>query len=498
MTDLKNNVIIFIYSDTILLYSRFAPYISEVFVLSPKLILYIIATLLMVKSLISFIFKTLSAKSFRKKVALPRGFAEGVMTGSAYPILIITLVLLLIQSVLFFVLPSKAEPMAILRLFLFIITFFAFIYFDRKTPSLRAYWFGKNAMWEKRGENGKIPYTDIYCAKVSPKISLPGSSGQQLCKISFFVKDKKLFFGRKKYVCRMTSYAINELANQVEFNGRSHSHALALPFKKRVLSFVLSVLLTLITVSLILPVFSFGILNNETYSGAEIIYNEPLKTISPITEIAFIDGKLCVYYKNIEAAEFYTPDGSFAYALSFPASGLKSSEFSVKDGTVNYRYGDTILRHSPLTGETNVSKYTIEHNTLFEKTKEPTVSDTGDIYTHDRHSVLRKDYGKEGYGRFLSRSPFIKLFDIEVTWTLTAMLLTLAFVIHFILADKPKNIPAPRPQKTESVSEPPRPEPPTSVPPRFEPPKKNTQVKENKKKEKKSSYDDSLPDDWMI
>lgn len=484
------------YSDINLLFSRDALYILGVFILSPKVILCVLSILLLAKAATSFTLKTFSAKSFRKKIAIPHGFSEGVMSGMAYPLLIISLALLLVQTVLFIVLPIKNEPAAIARLSLFIVTFVMFICFDKRTPALRAYWFGKNAMWETQGKRGRIAYSDIYSAKVSPKISLSVSNGQQLCKISFFVEGKKLFFGRKKYVCRMTAFAINELANQVEFNKRSRSHAHTLPFKKRVLSFVLSIVLTLMTVSLALPCFSFGILNNVTYSDTDTLITEPLKTVAPITYISFIDGNICVYYENLETVELYSTDGSFVYAINFPASKLKSSDFSVKNGSLNYRYGDTVVRHYPATQTTEVSKYLPEHLALFIDTKEPVVSDTGDVYTHDRHVVLRKEHGTEEYVKFISRSSAVKLFDIEVTWTITAMLLTLAFVIHFMLTDKPKNVPVPRPAVKP---EPQRTAPPVNVPPpKPKPPKKGKQKKEKKKKGKKAAYDDSLPDDWMI
>ena len=225
--------------------------------MSPKVILCILSILILAKSATSFTLKTLSAKSFRKKIAIPHGFSEGVMSGMAYPFLIISLALLFIQTVLFIALPLKSEVFAIARLILFIITFVLFVCFDKRTPTLRAYWFGKNALWERHGEKGKIPYSDIYGAKVSPKISLPGSNGQQLCKISFFVEGKKLLFGRKKYVCRMTAFAINELANQVEFNARNRARVHMLPFKKRVLSFVLSVISgSIISAVILKPFFS--------------------------------------------------------------------------------------------------------------------------------------------------------------------------------------------------------------------------------------------------
>ena len=416
------------------------------------------------------------------------------MSGMAYPLLIISLALLLVQTVLFIVLPLKSEITAIARFFLFTLTFAMFIYFDRRTPALRAYWFGKNAMWEKRGKRGRIAYSDIYSAKVSPKISLSISNNQQLCKMSFFVEGKRLLFGRRKYVCRMTAVAINELANQVEFNKRSRSLAHVSSFKKRVLTLVLSIILTLMTVSLTLPCFSSGILNNVTYLGTDNLITEPLETVAPITYISFIDGNICLYYENLEAAELYSTDGSFVYAIKFPASKLKSSDFSVKNGALNYRYGDTVVRHYPATQAIEVSKYLPEHSTLFTNSKEPVVSDTGDVYTQDRHTVFRKEHGKEEYVRFISRSSAVKLFDIEVTWTITAMLLTLGFVINFMLTDKPKNVPSPRPITNTVKPEPESSVPPTNVAPRPEPPKKGKQKKEKKKK----LYDDTLPDDWMI
>ncbi len=407
--------------------------------MSPKLILCIIGVLLSVKAFASFIIKTLSAKRFCKKIALPHGFAEGVMTGMYYPLLLISLFLLLAQTVIFFVIPSKNEITAILRLFIFILTAIAYGCFDRRTPALRAYWFGKSSMYETHSERGKISYSDVYGAKVSKKISLSGTNGQQLCKISFFVKDKSFFFGRKKYVCKMTVYAINELANHIEFNNKEQKQRMAPSFKKRVLSFALSVLLTLMTFSIALPFFSFGILNEKTYSRSDIVLSEPLKTVAPISDIAFIDGMICVYYEKIEMAELYDTDGNFRYALAFPSSDLKSSDFSVTDGSVNYHYGDTLIRYYPSAGNTEEENYSIEHTELFGISEAPAISDSGTTYTHDGNSVFRKSAEDIAATEFITRSPFNMLFDVEVMWVCTALLLTLAFIIHFILTDRTKN-----------------------------------------------------------
>lgn len=404
--------------------------------MSPRSVLCIVGVLLSAKAVLSFVFKTLSAKSFRKKIALPRGFAEGVMTGLSYPLLLGSLILMLAQTVLFFIISPRNELTAIFRLLIFVLTALVCGAFDRRTPALRAYWFGKSYLYETRRH--RISYFDIYGAKTSQKISLSGGGGQQFCKISFFVKDRSFFFGRKKYVCRMTAYAINELANHVEFNNRAQAHLAAPPFKKRALSFLLSMLLTLLTFSLALPCFSLGILNNEAYSEPNTVLTAPLETVSPISEIGFTDGRLCVYYEALEAFELYDENGNFDRAVSLPASGLKSSDFSVRDGSVNYRYGDVLVRYYPSSGELYETRYSEEQGFLFEPSDSPITSDTGDTYTHDGNSVFRKKSGEDIASGFITRSPLNRFFNIEITWIFTAILLTLSFVIHFVLTDRPK------------------------------------------------------------
>ena len=179
---------------------------------------------------LSFTLRSVKAYAFRKKVALPHGFSEGIMIGPKYTLLITDLALLFIQNVLFLVYKTYSEPILAIRVLCFLVSVVGYLILFIKTPPLLAYWFGQNGLWETSAPSGKVPYSDIYNARLSKKIRLPIMNNQQLCKFSFYVNGRNSFFNPKKYVCKMTACEISALARQVDFSsnsGRRHDEYLS-------------------------------------------------------------------------------------------------------------------------------------------------------------------------------------------------------------------------------------------------------------------------------
>jgi hypothetical protein len=154
---------------------------------------------------------------FRKNIALPHGFSEGIMTGITYPLLWITYGLIAVQFLPFIVFRNSGELLLSARLLFFAVSLLAFAAIKTLTPPLLAYWFGKSSFWDNKGEVGKNAFEDIYCVKVHKKKSSRVINNQQLYKITFYVKEKTFLLIPKKYVCKMTAKQISVLTSYVNF-----------------------------------------------------------------------------------------------------------------------------------------------------------------------------------------------------------------------------------------------------------------------------------------
>lgn len=265
----------------------------------------------------AFIIRSVRSYNFRNKVALPHGFSEGIMTGASYPALITAMSLLFIQLATLIAFKSPSETVLALRAGCYLLTALVFFVLFKKTPTLLAYWFGQNGLWEHSGRKGKIAYSDIYNARLSKKLRLPIINNQQLCKFTFYVKNKNIFFHPKKYFCKMTACEISALSRQVEF---TETPVKTESTRVRVARRLVPAVLFVICIVSIVQFCVSGVFNEAKYSAIDGTSENEIITFSAPSQTYINDGKLFVYFDNLKAANVYTPSGEFLHSVSMENS----------------------------------------------------------------------------------------------------------------------------------------------------------------------------------
>ena len=386
----------------------------------------------------AFIKQIICSLRFRRKIAYTHGFSEGILTGIAYPAVIFIISLIFIQFVSFFIFTADNEFITVLRLTVFFLSVFMFFFFQKRTPPLLAYWFGKSAFWENYGVSGKIKYTEIYGARVSRKVKFPVMNNQQLCKVSFCVRGKTAITRPNKYVCRLTAYELTALATQVQFHPSDYR-----PEKPSVLAhlpFILLPYLVFLTVfSFTLPIISTGVLNPYRYSLSDSPLSEEIETVTSITDLSYYNNKLYVYYGNIGAINVYSTRGEFIYAISFPYTALKVSDFSVSNGFINFRSGNTVYTYMAENGvysgecsydEAIAVRFNAPDTSLF--------TPNGDSYHFDTLGVHLRSASSDV--TIIERPGLFALFDLHATWFFIVGLMTAVFILHYFTCDRPKHV----------------------------------------------------------
>ncbi|MBQ9692403.1 MAG: hypothetical protein IJV70_04520 [Clostridia bacterium] len=293
----------------------------------------------------AFIIRSVRSYNFRNKIALPHGFSEGIMTGASYPALITAMSLLFIQLASFIAFKSPSETICALRAGCYLLTALIFFVLFMKTPALLAYWFGQNGLWEHSGRKGKISYSDIYNAQLSKKLRLPIINNQQLCKFTFYVKNKNSFFHPKKYICKMTAYEISALSRQVEFTEAPVNTEIK---RVRISRRLIPVMLLAICIVSIAQFCVSGIFNDVRYADHNENGENEIVTFSAPSDIAFDGGKLFVYFDSLKAANVYSENGEFLYSV-YQYENLSGS--SDKHGGKEYRAGSRGVWYTDENGE---------------------------------------------------------------------------------------------------------------------------------------------------
>lgn len=358
---------------------------------------------------------------FRKKIALPHGFSEGIMAGFLYPMLWIIYGLIAVQFISFIAFRDSSELFLTLRLIVFAISILAFCIFKTLTPPLLALWFGKSAFWDNKGDQGKHQLSDIYCAKVHKDKNSHVINNQQLYKITFYVKGKTAFLFPKKYSCKMTAKQIGNLTTIISFKERDAKPEI----KKKALLYgiCLPMLVFFITLFCFFHVVSTGALNTEKYVSS----NTPLETeISTVTEIydAKYDGeRIYVFYNKIGAVNVYTPNGEFLYAISLPHSIFKHTEIAVSESKLLYHYGDEVISYSANGEFIEAVPYTEEHNAVFSATPE------NDSLSYGKGGV-RLNTETETIN-IVVRPAYLSVFSASVIWPINMLLILALFMLRY-------------------------------------------------------------------
>lgn len=401
-------------------------------------IILIITGLLFACCAAAFIKQLVCSLKFRREIAYTHGFSEGILSGAAYPAVIILISIVFIQFISFFIFKADNEPITVLRLSGFALSVFLFFYLKHKTPPLLAYWFGKSAFWENFGERGKINYQDICCARVSRKVKFPVMNNQQLCKISIYVRGRKSAGRLKKYTCRLTAYELTALATQVRFHPSDYRPENP-PLLKRLPYIVVPYLRLATVAALLLPIISTGIFCPFRYTLSETPLSEEIKTVTPITKLSYYEQRLYVYYGNIGAVNVYDTEGNFEYAISFPYTSLKESDFSVSNDLINFRSGNKVYTYSPETGvPAGEYEYTEALAVRFNAPDTSLFLDNGDSYYFNSTGVYYRRIDDNNDIGILTKPRIYTLFDIKALWFFIMALIIADFTLHYFTSERPK------------------------------------------------------------
>ncbi len=183
----------------------------------PNIYIIVISALLFAFCTASLIYQLIYSSYFRAKIALTHGFSEGIMCGPVYPFLWIVYGLIGVQFFSFIVLKSGTDLVFALRLLAFAISVILFAVLKSLTPPLLAYWLGKTAIWNGRGLSGKIPYTDLICVNVH-STATSSISNQQICKVTFYLKDRTFLLLPKRHTCKMVAQHITVFTDYIDLN----------------------------------------------------------------------------------------------------------------------------------------------------------------------------------------------------------------------------------------------------------------------------------------
>ena len=395
----------------------------------PNIYIIIITSVIFAFCTAILLYQTLYSVYFRKNIAVKHEFTEGIMTGVSFPLLWVSYGLIAVQLLSFFVFPTESELLLAARLLIFAISVIAFSVFKILTPPLFAYWFGKHAFWDTKGEIGKHSFDDIYAVKVHKKKTTTVINSQQLYRLTFYVKGKTFLLIPKKYSCKMTATQIRVLTAHVDFK---ESVKPKTPKKALVYSICVPILIVLITVCCFIQAVSYGILNPEAYTVKADKLDAPItKEIQVISKISDVEtnGELIyVYYKNITAVNVYGTDGKYRFSISLPSSLLEHSDIAFSDGALLYKTGDKLLTYTAygvfLSSEKYIEK---EHGKLF---KNDSVSIGNDRLTFDSMGVHL------GSKAIISRSGIYALFDPAIIWPINMILIIALFALKFYATSK--------------------------------------------------------------
>ena len=366
-----------------------------------------------------FLSQAIYALDFRKKIALTHGFSEAMMVGPYYPLLIVSFSLIFIQFVSFFAAGFTTEFNIVVRIFTYIASIVLFLYFRYKTPPLLAYWLGKSCLWRKAGPSGKIPYSEIIGIQLSKDVIFPITDTQKLCKVTFFVNPD--FCQCKEITCFITAYDLEALSKQIDVF--PYDYRLSTVSKAKKLStHLVPVLLFIVFVMSFLIAASSGMFSPHRYTSG--ILNEEVKTVTSITEVGVCGESVCVYYEKIGVINVYGTDGVFRFAISCPTDVLKPTAFSVTDdGLINYRLAGTLYRYSSADG-TLVSEAPLDEagKAILQVTNDKTRFNYSSVYFTD----------ESGERVITARPHAVAIFNIEIIWSVLAILIAVSFTMRFL------------------------------------------------------------------
>ena len=379
----------------------------------------VFATVLFALCGLLFLSQALYALDFRKKIALRCNFSEAVMVGPYYPLLIVSFCLIFIQFVSFFAAGFTTEFNIAIRIFTYLTSIVLFLYFRSKTPPLLAYWLSPYYLWRKEGITGRIPYSDIIGIQLSKDVVFPITDPKRLCRVTFQMNPD--YRPCSKITCLITARDLEELSKKIDvfpYNYRLSTVSMAKKLSVR----LLPLLMFVVFVMSFLIAASSGMFCPHRYTNG--VVTEEVKTLTSVTEVGVCGDNVCVYYENVGVINVYGTDGAFRYAISCPTDVLKPQDFSVTDdGLINYRLAGMLYRYS-LTDGSLVSEAPLDEN------GKSLLQIKSDLARFDYSSVYFTDEGGERI--IVSRPNAVAIFNIEIIWSILAVLIAVSFTMRFL------------------------------------------------------------------
>ena len=375
------------------------------------------------------LFMAINSVLFRKKIAIPHSFSEGILTGPIFPALIASYAFIFIQFASFIVFKAPHETILTLRLIIFALSTLAFAVFKILTPPLLALWFGKSAFWDSKGTNGKNLYSDIYCAKVHAQKNTHFINNQQLYRISFYVKNQNAFLLPRKYSCKMTAKQISALTPYINF--KSENEKPSVPKRALIYAACLPVLIFGIVLTTFMMTVSTGVLNEQKYQSGSAKLDDEIPTVTNISDIC-TDGKyIYVFYENITSVNVYDTDGKHVYSVSLEPSVFKHSEIGIaSSGDLLYHIGDQILYYS----EGKLTK-TVQYGDQYENYfKDKKIKIGQAEFSFDEFNVYRTENGQTT--PFIESPAYLVLFSPVLLWPVTFILIVALFLLRYFADPK--------------------------------------------------------------
>lgn len=363
---------------------------------------------------------------FRKKIAPYHGFFEGIMTGMAYPLLWIAYSLTAVQFLSFIAFPTDSELILTVRLIFFALSILAFCIFKTLTPPLLAYWFGKHAFWDAKGELGKRSYSDIYCAKVHKDKNSSVINSQQIYKITFYVKGKTFFLIPKRYSCKMTAKEISQLSTQVNLKDRTAKPEV--PQKAVLYAICMPILIFAITLCTFFQTVSTGIFNADKYTSTEQPSDSPIVTVTEISEVMTDGERVYVYYEKVGALNVYSVNGDFLYTVSLPDSFFRHSSIALNGSNAVFRLGNTVYRYSSDGALTDTSKYSLELDPIFNA--DNSVFGQTSV-SNDGKSVKAEVNGASTL--IVAQPSYASVFSAQFMWSVNMLLIVALFALRYFV-----------------------------------------------------------------
>ncbi len=392
---------------------------------------------------VTLLARTVSAYRFRRTVALPRGFTEGVATGLAYPVWLIVYAAVFLQCAAYIAFPSSRELDMNARLIAYVCSVLLFFIVRYYNLPLLSVWFGKTGIWVSYGAGGIVRFEDM----TSLTVSCPKSDdGDAVCTVTFCAPDKKLFFHPRRYTCKLSRAELSryrsllpETTEDSKKKPRRDSSSLT-----TALSYVSLLLVALGACSFLFSAELFSPYRYDEYTAASA---EEITSFAPITEAISESGTMIIRYEAIEAINVYSEaDGSFLWSLSRARAVYSNASdgLCAKDGVVKYTVSGVTRYFNCLTGEELTADAT--SNIEF-----PDIDGTYAVNFDFTPLYVRRQLSDGSYVKLISHPLSYAFFIPSVGWAVFALGVITLYVWRMLDANRNEHGTSKQTEQTETA-----------------------------------------------